>query len=1080
MSLDKSEDYNNEQNAIMNGIYLKKRHQSDLTKMDNKVNGNGHAIALLAVSTLILSPGVNAMSTPVSLESIESNVNITSFTSDSDIVLDFSKYFSEFNIKSIFEEAFTSAKLEATTLNHMPYSLEDKTYYEYGKNLGGLVRSLLIDLNALNVQNYQYRKSIDIISIVISELDKINAKLSPGLHEMLASSFSSVEKRRLLDFKSSYGLVDMSSSQYFNQLGEWHKFQQTPGQDSAEVFVYGDNTLQAQEQSWRGAIVEAETLFSSMILNVGLHNDLDILGYLFVAEYQTTIANVIGRNIQETYNSGYDGRYRSRIHWQRIKTHFSNLLYEELQNLDIYRSLKGRSDVKEYSDPRTIFEAQTIAVEIVQEKFGGQSPAMDHNDKIVAFHMMLSSDDVSDEVKSYLLKASSLAYAMMTNKASLDTYARWQPKMLSVFMARSSSSLYANRLLADYPANYAGMETFRRSDDTDSWSEYYNQFVDYKKDAIDFDARSLSYRTLLGFGLTDYDISLMQPESIKYGKLSIVTITSASEMLTSGRDRNPSRYNDDMIDGDIVVSGIVAFISMTDGRMLAISGLNMQLNAKIFSKHEVRSIDTLDQIRTFKVQLEDATEAQVLPFEGVHPQFEGKALRDAVLIPLLGSAATDILLEDHFAFPIMSGPGPDQVGRNLYDVDPHPVGDKAMIEVVDEASREILKQWTSHLKGAYRDSDFGSFVLSLIPLYDELNKGINDPEHIININSITLDVVGIVTCVGTAVGGIAKLSHAAKISLERAIATGLSHRLTGKALMTSTLKILMRDPEFTRLGLKGMQLAIVAIVDGVFPVSPKVVILPMIRNLKNLRKQITASKLFYKRQPVNSAWTRADKEFNTLKSSASVMIRDDLSLTVRNSRLQPGAVIAEQQALSLALGHRQPIRMRAGDEAPHAYIDPCFARLDSAESGLIMCLPITQGVVDASVHDMRVDDSGVIIPRQGGDPLALIPIVTQGDISSGLDRLSYVWLPQHDLAALGNLAQVVNQWAHNTPPSRDMVLELFHMFSDYAPLIQEQIVSYSRNDRKAIVQTIVDTVRLLGISESDVEQITQQLGGIPE
>ncbi len=271
--------------------------------------------------------------------------------------------------------------------------------------------------------------------------------------------------------------------------------------------------------------MEEERRFFDLIDNDPSRQAFDGLPALFEGVFKRR-ARRLGRRIYrllaaDLFRPEHKQEREAQIKLRQMKKfHLTNLLIEEMQSYGICKGLSAYGDLRgKYDGDQAIFEAKKMAVELLIQQYGDAEKQLDSDDKIIAFSQVLNHPDISGEVKSYLLKATALAYRKMSGNAAQQDYIRWSPKMSVDFNAKNID--YSKRLYEAVPANYKGMDTFKKSGSSETWADYYNQFVDYKKNSIDFDARKLSYSTLIGLGLTDYDISQMKPERIVYGNLYV-------------------------------------------------------------------------------------------------------------------------------------------------------------------------------------------------------------------------------------------------------------------------------------------------------------------------------------------------------------------------------------------------------------------------------------------------------------------------------------------------------------------------------------------------------------------------------
>lgn len=630
-------------------------------------------------------------------------------------------------------------------------------------------------------------------------------------------------------------------------------------------------------------------------------------------------------------------------YWQQRKQHMANLFLQEMTIYGINRFILSKYGnlYGKYSGDRAVFEAKKIAVEMVTEKYGvdllattssgderltttpsrvAEPESLTNDEKIIAFHHIIGNPQSSDEIKAYLYQAAVLTYHKITKNSEGADYSRLTGAVIANFKAAQASSEYFKRFFDDTPAGYRGLNTFKKSGASNTWAEYYRQFIDYKEHSINFDAKTISYSTLIGLGLTDYDLSQMAPERVVYGNLQVF-FNADPEIKARGNRQGGGKFMEFL--GPVTqVPGMIGFIPLKDGRILAISGLSMNIAAKIFEKSAVDASPTLSMIRD-SASLPDS------------PAMEGSRLVYDLLRPLLGSDTDKIITKEYqprysqglrqiTGYPILRAIGRTDrtanICRKTHGVE--------LIPVADAVVKEILKKWVGHLKEAYKDTTFWSVVSQMLPFYSEIHGAVHDPEHRLDANSIMWDIVGVLTALLPGILAIGKLGQTAKAIIKKTILENVKNGLNGKRLTGAVLQSLISNPEFTKLGLKGLAYAAYAGIDAVSPLPPELISIPIMRGSRYLRKlrnksgelvQVTNTRNFSQNLDALAGLEKA-----AFDETATISVGPDRTLTLKSSQLTPGELIEESHALSQPVARKQPAVRRAGENAPYKNIEDCI------------------------------------------------------------------------------------------------------------------------------------------------------------
>ena len=682
--------------------------------------------------------------------------------------------------------------------------------------------------------------------------------------------------------------------------------------------------LSNTQKLWRSALVIEQREFEQLIdKHVHLKN-FEALPDLFVNVLKTRM-ELLGAKLYELLSE--EDQAEATVP-QRVvdaemlemrKIHLANAFTEEVESYAICKQLKDFGPLRnKYSGTQAVFEAKKIAVELVLEKFAVDVVSLDDDDKIIAFYQISRGDSISDQVKACLNKAGALAFFMMTHELQVGEYKRWSNELSVRFAEASAPTEYFKRFYEDRPAGYRGLDTFKKSSESETWVDFYDQFIKYRERYIDFDARQMAYGAMANQGLTDYSISQLLAEKIVYADLVVYSNASphVDELLNSGAPRNLGNKFHNMLNAPTEVPGTIGFIVLANGGILALAGLAFKVTVKLFEPSAVGASQVLSKIHGLTA----------IPYRATVGELEGRHLIDDVLRPM--GLETDALIGNS-GYPILKAPRKFRGWweRNHMERQ-HPRQGEPLMNVADEVMRENLSQWVGLLKVANKDNDFWGVVLGFLPLYTELRDTYADADHRLDRNGIMWDVLGVVLSILPALGAMTQLGRTAfRILLNEGV-RGLA---AGQSLKVVTRQILlgvMKNREFAGLGLKGFRYAAYIGFDVVSPLPAQLCVKGIMRASKYIRAYIqyayaTADSVLstLHATPSHSQSTlplQVQAELAALGATTRVLVGSYKPIVLRNSSLTPQEVIAEGLALAAPLDRKQRVMKRIEKRAQYS------------------------------------------------------------------------------------------------------------------------------------------------------------------
>lgn len=816
--------------------------------------------------------------------------------------LDFSKY--EATVAARFDTLWQAS---LTSITDATLDVEQKKGLYLQRFHHALRRQMLSKLAEMNHlkasgtgNNSPYRNNLIWIATLGDEaqdvMEQLPSTVTTQAYREAWAPASVIEQ--LNEINRIFVIKEPDDETYYEQQQAWLTLSKAQEAD----YLYAADLSNTQKM-WRCAIVNEQHQFHALVDDYVAIKNFDELPDLLTNIFKLRI-EMLGAERYEQFNQQHlsmEETLARQVAVQEMEMRkyvASHLFSQEQENFIICQALINRGELRHaFGGQRAVFESAIIAYDLTQARFSTQLPMLDDDDKIIAFNN-LNQGAASNEVWVYLNKSSALAYFMMTDSSESSDYVRWTAVLSENFATAFAQTQYFRMFFKPEPAHYRGLHTFKKSSDSDSWVDFYQQFIDYKEKSIDFDSARIAYSALLGQGLTDYDICQMQPQRIVYADLVVYNHTSpqVTELLKTGNARVLGTKFHEMLNAPTTFPGTIGFIPLEDGRLLAMSGTQLKVAVKLFDQPDVDASPALREL----------CRLTALPYQGTVAQLEGKQLIDQVLRPLFTSD-TDTLLGNN-GFPLLKAPLKFRGSweRTQPEVT-HSRTDAHLLDVANEVMKENLTQWVGVLKTAKKDPDFWSMVLSLLPLYSELRDYNADPEHRLDGNRVMWDLSGLLISILPAIGRMAQLSLTGLKTLCRTATEKLLSGMQANVVLQHILRSLISNPQFMPLGLKGFRYATYIALEAISPVPIRLSVSSVMLTSKYIRKHIQKN-IAAGRPPLSSLYSSvgdqldagaplARAEMTKLDAVSRVSLGADKTITLRNSHLTPDEVVDLNLAL---------------------------------------------------------------------------------------------------------------------------------------------------------------------------------------
>ncbi|WP_232448879.1 hypothetical protein [Burkholderia ubonensis] len=726
-------------------------------------------------------------------------------------------------------------------------------------------------------------------------------------------------------YRRAFDIIDLPDEKYNLALNR------SRSEDYQQPIDFSSEELIDEGRLYAEAINRETSSFSRILQSAMRGREFGEFPKVLEQMYHRTIRDHGVAIIQRLKKSNPPGRAEEAYieSHQISKFHLANLFVGHMENYSILKALKERGDLRgKYFGYRAVLEAKKIAIEMLIAKYGSLVGKLDDSETVCAYSMTGVSDQVSHEAKLYLMKSASLAFHLFTKgkNADLSKYIAWDVSMFEEFRSAEQKQAYWQRLVSEPPEGYMPLSKIKRKDECASGKEYYQQFVDYRKNSMGHDVGVSAYHGLLSLGLSDYEIATAIPNKIIYCqgvKMYYRASDAIMKLLDNKRYRNPGAKFERHLNNGLDITGPIAFIGLDQNRILAISEVGHEIVMHMFGPDEIQSSAALKKIRDSRTLLDKYWYPYFIP------ELEGRELIDNVLKPLFGSRID----YNRRGYPILSGDG-KRAFASYTGPKTRALTGMELLPIAEEAVKDNMDRIASSVKVELDDKTFWDNVLSFVPFYDEIYKSVNDPEHKIDAGSIMLDVVGVVSTIVPAVGSLTKLGKQGQAILQRAVLSNIGKGLKGKDFARGVLSSLAKEaPALQKLGLKGLSHAAFAAVDLVSPIPPELFVSPAMRMTKNIRAYFEQQRYLNgrltsgmgRRMPSNDVdnilKNGAEGELEAFEQTATIAMSADKSITLRASVLTPGQAIEESSALFHPLSRKQPSVMRADEVAPYSFID---------------------------------------------------------------------------------------------------------------------------------------------------------------
>ncbi|RKP46926.1 cycle-inhibiting factor [Trinickia fusca] len=817
--------------------------------------------------------------------------------------------------------------------------------------------------------------AIDALEYVQEKIEESRSNPAAALYlDGVGAALTEEQKDAIKNYKSAYSIKDRLNNTYIEQRRLIERGDSgVEGADNTEsVYLLG---ILGAENGFRiiEGLTSAQDNFDRIpgILINELKQRIRILGDRQLVHQRgrdnlvsgPVIAFQPGRPAMLTSAYLYPGRRDADLKATDVqiealeieKFHLANLVAEAMQDYSISRAILERGDLHhKYSGDRRAFEAKRIGVELAIKAYGVGAPTLSDEEKIFAYSLIRQDPGVSDEAKIYLEKAASIAFCRISGNVDPSAqYIRCSSKLGDDFSVAVRKSEYFRRRLDEEPENYSGIDAFKESSHFSTWGDYFSQFTKYKNEFLEFDVKRLAISVLERAGLSDYQISKMEPERIVYAHLNVFFRADPKiKELGGPRPKNRKFYENSNLGPATEVGGSIGFIPLSDGRILALSGLNMNPIAKIFEKDEVDANPVLSEIKL----------SNGLPYAVGDRNIEGTVLVNSLLKPLWGDAYRALMFRDEPAtryrsartvegYPMLLGPEPTRKGwkgRNIIQKQ-YPRSGATMLSAVDDVMKDNLTNWVGNLKEAYQNRNFWTFLLELIPFYDQANRSIHDPEHKLDVGSLSWDVIGVVTSVIPVIGQFSRLGAAGEKLVRQAILKGIDRKLAGAALGKRVslkecvfLELAMQSAEWSSIGMKTAAYGLHAVVDLALPFPSEWVVNPVMNQAKRIRQYMNQRGAS---QASKIARNIVEDDIADLSNLKTVSVGDGKAVELRASLMVRNEAIEEGRAILNPISRKQPMVMRAGSAEPYKIGDPCPPATGRVKRGLadtlLGCLPLS-------------------------------------------------------------------------------------------------------------------------------------------
>ncbi|UXY08795.1 hypothetical protein N7922_12910 [Kosakonia sp. ML.JS2a] len=452
--------------------------------------------------------------------------------------------------------------------------------------------------------------------------------------------------------------------------------------------------------------------------------------------------------------------------------------------------------------------------------------------------------DENSEILSFL--APTLYWILKNKKTPKDLQGQDFNKIVDDYY---SDIYHLNPLtqIAKIPEGYTPLSGLLDSEYFSEQKEYVNQFSVYKEKYSAYDASEMTKNLLLISGLTLADILA---KTKKRFRINV----------------KMSEHDEDILPGEML------FVQLHDDRWIFFSLFPDALFSKVYTSAEMSANAYLSKITTLApVALKGVTYGPVYSEDFFSERFGKKESGSLwsfdfkwrhVRTALLSTVYND---EGELKFPTPFTE--DKYYGLTLDLkenasQPH----ENLVKTLNTSLVSMFKNTAdARKKSLYTPSVLQQIAFAMVPFYREIYYHDNDPEYKIDVDSVLLDVIGIV-CVAVGAGiKIAAVLNKIRVIAEL-LSQGVKHGLVGKALLSYVIRELAKDVAFSAL--KVLKISVIALIDLIDPLAIKDIAKFTVQHFnksKSLRSLIPDAQQISQARGINKKYARTD--INIMKMS---------------------------------------------------------------------------------------------------------------------------------------------------------------------------------------------------------------------
>ncbi|WP_249277790.1 putative adhesin [Kosakonia oryzendophytica] len=445
--------------------------------------------------------------------------------------------------------------------------------------------------------------------------------------------------------------------------------------------------------------------------------------------------------------------------------------------------------------------------------------------------------DENSEVLSFL--APTLYWILKNKKTPKDLQGQDFNKIVDGYY---SDIYHLNPLtqITKIPEGYTPLSGLLDSEYFSEQKEYVNQFSVYKEKYSAYDASEMTKNLLLISGLTLADILA---KTKKRFRINV----------------KMSEHDEDILPGEML------FVQLHDDRWIFFSLFPDALFSKVYTSAEMSANAYLSKITTLApVALKGVTYGPVYSEDFFRERFGKKESGSLwsfdfkwrhVRTALLSTVYND---EGELKFPTPFTD--DKYYGLILDLkenasQPH----ENLVKTLNTSLVSMFKNTAdARKKSLYTPSVLQQIAFAMVPFYREIYYHDNDPEYKIDVDSVLLDVIGIVCVVVGAGIKIAAVLNKIRVIAEL-LSQGVKHGLVGKALLSYVIRELAKDVAFSAL--KVLKISVIALIDLIDPLAIKDIAKFTVQHFnksKSLRSLIPDAQQISQARGINKKYARTD------------------------------------------------------------------------------------------------------------------------------------------------------------------------------------------------------------------------------